>query len=165
MESATANPVIPTSYRKKIGHTHGYPLGAEVISAALADVPQFSRFTIAFHEDYSRRRIAWPDPANYRVLGVSYRKIFDLPPTDKPALDLDWRERNWEIYVYPVPRTRKYLIKTLLLSEALPTVRTWLLRNAANPMGRQNIVFSFSENSEKLSLDINSKLEPEIAKQ
>jgi hypothetical protein len=75
MERVEANAVIPTRYRSKIANSLSYPLGSEVISAALVDVPQFSQLAVSFHEDYSRRRAAFPDLANYRVLGISLWKL------------------------------------------------------------------------------------------
>jgi hypothetical protein len=40
--------VIPTQYKTKLPHTLSYPLGAEALSAAFTDVPQFSDMTVRF---------------------------------------------------------------------------------------------------------------------
>ena len=156
METITANPL----YRKKIANWQSYPLGAEAISSALADVPQYSRLAVAFHDDYSRRGAV--DSRVYRVLRLSYRRLSNAPPSDKPANELGWFDRNWEIEVNPIPRIRRHLIKGQLLNYGLPEVRQWLLRHATHRMGRESLELIFSEDTEKLSLKAVSHLEPEV---
>jgi hypothetical protein len=83
-----------------------------------------------------------------------------VPKSDKPALELDWRERNWEIDVSSVPLARKHTIESLLHSDALPAIAAWLSEHADTRMGRQSIAFIFNEETEKLSIVKSSGLFP-----
>ncbi|NIJ50511.1 hypothetical protein [Rhizomicrobium electricum] len=42
--------LFPTAGKAKIGKNFSWPIGAEVISSALADVPQAAFIRIEFHE-------------------------------------------------------------------------------------------------------------------
>lgn len=41
--------IIPTRYKRKIPRALSYPVGAKIISQALAGVPQFAELRVEFH--------------------------------------------------------------------------------------------------------------------
>jgi hypothetical protein len=63
--------VIPTLSKKKIGRHLSYPVGAEQVSAALADTPQFAKLGLHF-SFYARNPEA--QRGHYEFFEVEYFK-------------------------------------------------------------------------------------------
>ena len=153
--------MIPTQYRKKLPHTLSYPLGAEALSIALADVPQFSDLHVTF-SFYSRLNAL--RSTTYPVLNIHYSRSAITLTTGKTALDYGWLEKKWQITVGAVPRDRRHFIKGLLEREALPLARTWLIENGdREEVGRLTLTFSFDEEQEILKVERDSWLSPKQA--
>ncbi len=106
--------LFPTRTKSKISGRLSYPLGAELISSELADVPQAKSAEIRFESKNDRTETRG---APYEVLGVSFLG----PAHDGPY---------WSIVVRPVPRVLKHMVKEALTGEFLPLVRQWLEKNA-----------------------------------
>lgn len=119
--------LIPTSFKSKLPQALSYPIGAEVLSSAFADVPQFSMFKLNFWFFGQVR----PDrEKNYVVLEIAYRKTGRACFWGKDAVEKGLLDRKWTITVRPVPRNRRHPIKTKLHSDVLPLARRWLIENA-----------------------------------
>jgi hypothetical protein len=153
--------LIPTQYKTKLPHTVSYPLGAEALSVAFADVPQFSDMTVRFWF-YSQKNCT--RSKTYKVLQISYSRSAMALTTGDTALRNGWLEKKWQIVVEPVPRERKHFIKGLLEREALPLARTWLIENGnRDEIGGLTLAFSFDEETEMLKVEKSSYLSPRQA--
>jgi len=89
---------FPTRLKCKISSKLSYPLGAELISSELSDVPQAQGLEISFFSKYERMETRG-EP--YEILSVSYHP---------------WEtyDSGWRIEVRPVPRELKHLVKVAL---------------------------------------------------
>jgi hypothetical protein len=154
--------LIPTGFKSKLPQTLSYPTGAEVLSLAFADVPQFGMFTLNFWF-YSQARPT--EMGSYSVLEIAYHRATKSIHSRKDDVEAGRFEPKWEITIRPVPRNRRHLIKTKLQSEALPLASTWLLENADHDeVGGLTLTFSFDEESELLSASKFSSLAPRRSK-
>jgi hypothetical protein len=54
---------------------------------------------------------------------------------------------RWEVTVHAIPRPLRHVIKTKVVEEALPAMRSWLMANAHSleREGGHGIVFRFDE--------------------
>src|SRR5262249_36554272 len=81
--------LIPTKYRSLISKELSYPVGAEIVSAALTGVPQFDVLRLSFYNDATpanlRRHIA--RGAEVQVFRANYRNYRGT--------------EEWDLSVYP----------------------------------------------------------------
>jgi hypothetical protein len=100
---------IPTRYKKtKLSKELSYPIGAELLSEHLSDVPQFSELSICFSDIVS----AWKSKfQRILVQGADY-EILRLSLWDP-----------FMIYIYPVKRELKRAATEALVSVGLPKLR------------------------------------------
>jgi hypothetical protein len=105
---------FPTRRKSKISSKLSYPVGAELISSELSDVPQAQGLEISFCSKYERMETRG-EP--YEILSVSYHP---------------WEtyDSGWRIEIRPVPRELKYLTKGALTTEFFPRIRQWLKARA-----------------------------------
>ncbi len=130
--------MIPTSSKAKLPSDFSYPIGAEVISEALAGTPHVGAFSVWFgngtgglstkplsaveFRSASEFRRLLVDRRPYAIMAAWYQ------PKSKPRIGVDaffGRER-WGLTVYPVLAELKHLASRLLREEGLPTIATWL---------------------------------------
>jgi hypothetical protein len=102
--------LFPTKLRVKISSRLSYPVGAELISSELADVPQAQSLEVRFHGKYERMETRGQP---YSIFTVSYAGTQSYQP-------------GWSIEVRPVPRALKHTVKETLSSEFFPRIRKWL---------------------------------------
>jgi hypothetical protein len=110
---------FPTRLKCKISGKLSYPVGAELISAQLADVPQAASFEISFFSKYERMKTRG-EP--YEILTVSYTPW-------------EVHDSGWRIEVRPVPRELKHMVALALTTEFFPRIRQWLKAHT-DPDGR-----------------------------
>lgn len=107
--------LIPTFYKTRLPRGFSFPIGAEALSEHLAGVPQFSEFRICFSDLVS----AWKSEFQQMIAeGADYEIV---------------TARLWspfEIFVYPVQRSLKHAAHEALVSEGLPKLRAWMLRQS-----------------------------------
>ena len=159
MESAPANPIIPTGFKSKLPQALSYPIGAEILSAAFAGVPQFDLLNVDFFF-YSKMR---PEVVgNYPVLELRYWRGAKTIHTRPEQLENGVMKRSWSIMVRPVPRVRRHLIRTQLTDAALPAARAWLDRNAGCVgEGSLELTYLFDEETQLLIANETPHLGPE----
>lgn len=157
MDTPPAFPLIPTRFKSKIAHTHSYPIGAEVISRALAGVPEFDRFELTFW-DYKFQPLA----TSYEVLKIAYLKRGSLHSASREMLERRDFDSKWSIMIKPVSRGQRHAIQTHLLERRLPFARQWLIENATKRHeGRALLAYSWSEEQQVLGHEVERLLEPE----
>lgn len=107
--------LFPTRFKKaEISSRLSYPVGAELISSELADVPQAESLEIGF---YSLDQRVGSRSEPYDILSVFY-----IPQ----ALHTS----GWKIEVRPVPRELKHIVRGALQAEFFPRIREWLKARA-----------------------------------
>ena len=151
--------MIPTRIRSKIPNVLSYPLGAKAISDALAGVPQFDALAIDFWF-YRPNFRAWSSATAFPVLSASYS---NFPPN--VFTPRDWVENGhscveWRVRVEAVPRTLRHQIAMKLTTEALPTIREWLIASsgAEGRQGTHALMFSYDESAEELRREETSSV-------
>jgi len=140
--------IIPTRYRKsKVPKTHTYPLGAKMISDALAGVPQFDGLTIQFRYSKPMTRSSTPLTL-YEVLQVSYSG----PGKSPWKLMAENNLPKWEVRVDAVPCVLRHTIQSKLIATALPAVQHWLMTNphSNDREGFHALMFEYDEMAEEL---------------
>jgi hypothetical protein len=108
--------LIPTLYRVRLSRDFSYPLGAELLSEHLGGVPQFSEFRICFSDNVSAWKSKFQeilaDGADYEIVTARLWSPF-------------------EIFVYPVQRQLKHTVQQALISDTLPKMREWMMRQGS----------------------------------
>ena len=106
--------LFPTSFKDKIPKTLSYPIGAQALSEAFADVPQASTLRLHFclAGDYRWRP---PYAKRYIVLRAEYQHRISPP--------------RWWISVYAVPRQERDAVRKKLEAEGLQRMHQWLCVN------------------------------------
>lgn len=123
--------MIPTCLKQKIPKTWSWPLGAEAISAALADAPHYADLTLHFTDSP-----VWPASAFQRLLRESLPYaifVAEYQPATRAGyggqaslVASGWFEAKWELRVNPVPRAVRAVAGALLRETGLPAVVEWL---------------------------------------
>jgi hypothetical protein len=150
--------VIPTASKAKISHDLSYPIGAEAISKALKDLPQFSSIRLQFYywSDCFLRR------GKYEYLRVEY--LNNVSPLDEhPVSRLFQRppQYQWEIVIQPVPRIHRHQVKTYIAGSVLTEVREWLKqRSNFTQNGSEVLAFFYDEKLDKFETYRVARLEP-----
>jgi hypothetical protein len=123
--------MIPTRSKAKLPKALSYPLGAAMISEALAGAPHADELHLAFSD-----HPVWPASKFQRVLreGLPYRVTsawfipaagpgYSRPHTLTAA---GWYDGCWSLTVYPVLRELRAAVGRLLQARGLPAVVEWL---------------------------------------
>lgn len=147
-------PIIPTTDRAKLWNSTGYPLGAQAISEALYDVPQYDQLELRFYEFDS-----WSERAG-RPIRVLRADFFSRRGG---IFGHQARPRGWNITLRAVPRSLKNPIKTALVENGLSHLRQWFLD--VGPLdecdeGTASIEFCFNDEN-ALVIKVEKRLFPE----
>lgn len=155
--------IIPTRNKNRVPRALSYPIGAEAISKALADVPQFDELSLEFRFWNRPARLygtATPYPAtSYPVLEAQYhgplRYLSATPRTE------DYHFPRWTISVDAVPRSLRHQIQGMIVNVALPSVKSWLLANPYSDEreGCHGLTFSFDELKGELACEEHASVE------
>jgi hypothetical protein len=150
--------VIPTGFKSKLPQTLSYPVGAEMLSVSFEGVPQFGKLTVTFWF-YPKAR---PELLNrYSVLEIRYSRPAKSVHSRPEHFEDRMPKATWQIMVRPVPRARRYLIRTQLQDGVLKTARDWLEKNAdREEEGGLGLILTFDEESELVLISEESHLGP-----
>jgi hypothetical protein len=107
--------LFPTRVKGRISGKLSYPVGAELISAELSEVPQAKNIQISFFNKYERIE---DRGRPYSLFHVSYSGEKDYDP-------------GWKITVHPVPRDKKRAVREMMRAQVFPQLRNWLVKYAA----------------------------------
>ena len=103
--------LIPTAFRVRISKELSFPIGSELISRALWGIPGYEGLQLHF--------VAYADRANPS-------RVREMAQDDEPLNILEiWG--NSDIWVYPVPRENKSVVREVLCGVGLPRLREWLV--------------------------------------
>lgn len=148
--------VIPTRYRAKIPKTLAFPVGAELLSSALAGTPQEPSLAISFRdrstlfasEFQQVLRTGGPLP----VLRASYRNLPAGLSGSNDMVEAGYYDVTWLLDVYPVPAELKSPVRDQLRARGLGQVRAWLEcpRPQTWQQGRHSLTLLFDSSTTSL---------------
>ena len=107
--------LFPTKIKCKIASGLSYPVGAEIVSAELGDIPQASSVQVAFFDKYQRMENRG---LPYTILSVCYAGDKSYDP-------------GWNIEIRPVSKPKRAAVKDMLKANVFPRVREWMSKYAA----------------------------------
>lgn len=144
--------LIPTRNRYKLPKTMSYPIGAESVSAALADVPQRDLLNVGFFFSATFLKEHKQD-RSFRIFEVEFMKSEMSLSASNSFIERGKYEERWELSVYPVPRQMKSIAQRLLLEKGLPHVAQWLAteRTPLWKTGRKSLTILFDQAEESIS--------------
>jgi hypothetical protein len=102
--------LIRTGLRDRLPRGLSYPTGAEQISHALSDVPQFAELWILFNKHQPGMGIDQPGGL------VGFQQV----------LAAHWHRGGWSLTVFAVQSEERSIVRGLLQAMGLPAVRAWL---------------------------------------
>jgi hypothetical protein len=123
--------MIPTHSKAKLPSTLSWPVGAQAVTAGLADAPHVAEINLWFvdspvwraSEFQNTLRSAQP----YPVLVAEYNPAMRMPYSRSKAMDQAGSyNANWRIQINPVPRAWRAKVGALLRDNGLPAVADWL---------------------------------------
>jgi hypothetical protein len=154
--------LIPTQYKTKIPSLVSWPIGAQEISDALLDVPQFSELKITF-SFYMTNKTALKHWPWMEVMRFEYVKTANSLSVSDDMIQRGYLERRWSITVSAVPRDQRKRLHDLLLVE-LPKAAKWLSDNQSRQaMGRLSFKIIWDKNKDVLYTSTGVSAEPELA--
>ncbi|HRH45168.1 MAG TPA: hypothetical protein PKY82_26255 [Pyrinomonadaceae bacterium] len=136
-----------------------YPIGAEAISKAFVDLPQFEQLNIwftttnfAFASDFQEAR---KQNKSYEIFRVSMIHPLKSLASSKQFIEEGFYNEKWEIHVYPVPREVKSFAKQFLINEILPKAKEWMEtpRTEIWRTGRKHFRALFKENEPQIFIE------------
>ena len=108
--------LIRTGYRDKLPRGLSYPVGAEAISSALVNVPQFNDLWISFS------RSGWMEISSGSKQVSSFMRAFATSLNfDSGGADL-----SIPIAVPAVPSKYRQLVRKAIIQYGLPVIKVWL---------------------------------------
>ena len=154
--------IIPTRFKSKISHELSFPIGAERISQALAETPQFAKLILHFNSERWRSNgDRWLSIKHgyYEIFRVSYSGRRAQMAAERLAEDGESLWSEWQLDVFPVPRALRHRFHEYILETALPQVKDWL-RKRNNPGHSGEDVLSFIYDEHKDELTSETRFDP-----
>ena len=149
--------MIPTRYRAKIRRGLAFPIGAELLSEALAGTPQELSLSVSFHDkptvfasDFEELlRAGAPLP----VLRVVFQKQPPGLSGSNALIEAGHYDVTWLLDVYPVPAPLKSLVQGHLEASGLRRIRVWLEtpRPETWQRGRRSLTLLFDASANTLT--------------
>ncbi len=120
--------LIPTRTRSRTPRELAFPIGAEALSAALRDAPQFDQLSVdfGFYGDLAEIRADAAANRPVEVLAARYRNVKPGRSGSNYFIERGWYDETWELSVSPVLREHKSLARQLLIDDGLGRVLAWL---------------------------------------
>lgn len=142
--------VIPTRYKARLFGNLSYPVGAEILSEGLQEVPQITGLRVTF----TLPPLLDPTETNspYRILSAEYCFQPVELSSSKKFIEDGWYDEDWGLTVFAVRRQVKSLVKNLLVQDGLPRVKKWLMaeRTPVWKYGRKTCCILFDEKNESI---------------
>ena len=112
--------MIKTSYKEKLPQGMSYPVGAEIVSNALAGVPQYEELQISFwfRDEY------WASSYTRKIKGKGEITVLEVSHSSFSRYAFD----KWQIHINSVPSTYKKQVSEQLVAQVLPELHQRLIK-------------------------------------
>ena len=160
MQSVTR--ILPTTYRAKIPSTTSWPIGAQELSDALADVPQFEELRLSFSFNMTQKAglNQWPRMV---IAQFGYWKGANALSVSNDMIDRKHLERQWEVSISAVPRSERKRLHDAFLQE-LPKASAWLSQHhTRQAVGRLSFKIIWDKEKDVLCTSTEQSAETERA--
>jgi len=151
--------LIPSGYKSKIPRTLVWPIKAQELSAALAEVPQFDELKLNFRfyqSDLAAFQWSW-----MTLLRVDYSRRDRGFSSSRSMAERGWHNKTWNIIITPVPSSEAKIIRDHLLP-ALPKVAEWLTQNnTLQTVGTKSVRVVWEKKKDEVYLSTETALQPE----
>ena len=107
--------MIPTRSKTKIPQGWSYPVGAEIVSKALEDIPQYENIYLRFLWLNPSSHLARKDKSRLHILGIRYTNPQHTA-----------NEENWYVDISAVPSQMRVVIQDQLVNQVLSYARSWM---------------------------------------
>ena len=155
--------IIPTRIKNVTPRFLSYPVGAELISAAIGDVPQLPMLGLCFR---SHPGVFKAPTRPFEILTAEYQYHKASRFSSRDPWWERWHEPRWEISIYAVPSPMRHQIKTLLLGEGIARAREWLIKRAIvhGEEGARRRTILFDPGFDNLRFDDFSSVDSQTAR-
>jgi hypothetical protein len=149
--------MIPTRRKAKLPPHLSYPIGAQDISEALADLPHVESFSLIFSDRPIYRASEFnrwlSEQRPYMIMEAKYN------PARKPGIGASNDMIEKGVYdekcvlrVYPVLSERRHLANRLLREQGLPAIAQWLRSSHGFGTSLKFVELEFSPADESLAI-------------
>ncbi len=151
--------IIPTKFKEKIPKGFSYPVGAELLSSAFSETPQFDLFTVRFwyQDEYwaSSYTTKIKEKSSIKIIEVSYKNYRPHLSSSRDMIESGHYEPKWEIRVNSIPSEYAAIVKEQLISKVLPELSVLLRKSVEKPLQElQNWVVLFNPKNKEVAVCI-----------
>lgn len=115
--------LIPTINRDKLPKHWSYPVGAELVSNALADLPQYNTVDLFF---YYRERMSLTTFKQDSLERLERLKHFKSTYGFQKIISVIWALNKWGVSIFAVPSEERLQTKQIIQDVGLPRIFQWL---------------------------------------
>jgi hypothetical protein len=149
--------IIPTTFKEKIPKGFSYPIGTELLSRALEDVPQFGLFTLLFwyRDEYwaSSYTQKIKEKSPIKIIEVSFKSYRPNLSSSKSMIESGYYEPKWEIRINSIPSEYAGIVKEQLITKVLPQLASLLKKDFEKPSQQVlNLVVIFHPKLKEITL-------------
>jgi len=127
-------PRIPTVGKTQPPYQFCYPIGAQVVTDALIDLPQFPLFFLSYSTNSPLMQPNWTIPG-YPVLRLTYSSYPEYTPRTTSVRPSRQGGTRWQIDVLIVPKHKREPLQPIIAQTGLPILREWILGPTAPKEG------------------------------
>jgi|GEM_PF-2650848 hypothetical protein len=120
--------IIKTKYKDRLPKGLSYPIGAELLSQQLSEVPQFNAFELSFFFRCGKLYKVL-NSQSIEFLTLAFKRSEKSISNTNKRKDSEWVKPHWNIYVSPVPSTIQKKVRKSCLELGFPIIKDWLIKD------------------------------------
>ena len=154
--------VMATRYKEKLPHHLSYPVGLELLTTILGEVPQANQLSVWF---VAHSAIRATEIEHKRRNGEYYPVLVALFHYDRlghsecnDLREAGFYDPQWDIKVYAVSREHRAFAQKLLCEQGIPAIAAWLRtpRSSTWLQGRKQITVCFNEKDLAITVETDN---------
>jgi len=118
-------PRIPTVGKAQPPYQFCYPIGAQVVTEAFLDLPEFPLFFLSYSTNSPLMQPNWTIPG-YPVLRLTYSSYPEYTPRTTSVRPRRQGGTRWQIDVLIVPKHKREPLQPIIAETGLPLLREWM---------------------------------------
>ena len=153
--------VMTTQYKEKLPSHLSYPVGLELLTTELGQVPQADELSVSFHAhagrttevEHKRRSGEY-----YPVLTARFRYARLGLSESSELREQGLYDPTWSIVIYGVSRGKRAIARKLLCEQGIPAIVAWLRtpRSTTWLQGRKEITVCFNEKDQSIIVETDA---------